>query len=202
MAVGNKQIGWSQESNLLWQILNQLSKLTSIIFGLKPKYKVYTALLTQSGGNNPLSLFSGAVTKGVTYKIDGTNGDFSNVGAPNNNLNTSFVAINNEIPNNYGTTLLIYNTGAPVVTVLENTIGNIWFTYETPGTYNIESLGLFNSVLILYGTLTVGGGVVFKGFDYSNNSSSKIQIGTVINGINIWSDDYLLNTLIEIRVYN
>ena len=35
MAIQNRQIGWSQESNLLWQILKQINKLTSVIFGLK-----------------------------------------------------------------------------------------------------------------------------------------------------------------------
>jgi hypothetical protein len=35
MAQISRQIGWSQESNLLYQILNQLNKLTSVLFGLK-----------------------------------------------------------------------------------------------------------------------------------------------------------------------
>jgi hypothetical protein len=144
MAQISRQIGWSQESNLLYQILKQLNKLTSIMFGLKPKYKVYTALLTQSGGDDPLTLSSGAVTKGVTYYItDGSDGDFSNVGAPSNDDSTWFVAINDEVPNNYGSALLRYNTGAPVVTVLENTIGDIWFTYDGVGYYNVNSNNLF-----------------------------------------------------------
>jgi hypothetical protein len=49
MASVSRQIGWSQESNLLYQILKQLTRLTSIIFKLNPKYKVYTVTLTQSG---------------------------------------------------------------------------------------------------------------------------------------------------------
>lgn len=52
----SRQIGWSNESNLLYQILKQLTKLTSIIFGLKPKYKVYTALLTQTGTDTPVAI--------------------------------------------------------------------------------------------------------------------------------------------------
>jgi hypothetical protein len=31
MAIGNKQIGWSQESNLLWEISKQLDDMTSIM---------------------------------------------------------------------------------------------------------------------------------------------------------------------------
>jgi hypothetical protein len=53
MASVSRQIGWSQESNLLYQILKQLTRLTSVIFKLNPKYKVYTVTLTQSGENNP-----------------------------------------------------------------------------------------------------------------------------------------------------
>ena len=43
----SRQIGWSQESNLLYQILNQITRLTAVIFSLKPTYKVYSALLEQ-----------------------------------------------------------------------------------------------------------------------------------------------------------
>lgn len=43
----SRQIGWSNESNFLYQILKQLTKLTAVIFSLKPTYKVYSALLSQ-----------------------------------------------------------------------------------------------------------------------------------------------------------
>jgi len=144
----SRQIGWSQESNLLYQILKQLNKLTSIMFGLKPKYKVYTALLTQSGGDNAVGLNSGSLTIGTTYFINDiqVGMDFTNVGAPNNNVGTYFVATGTT-PNSWGVDIgagvLIYDTGAPVVTVLENTIGNVWFTYDGVGYYNVNSNNLF-----------------------------------------------------------
>lgn len=47
MASVSRQIGWSQEANLLYQILKQVTRLTAVIFSLKPKYKVYSALLVQ-----------------------------------------------------------------------------------------------------------------------------------------------------------
>ena len=47
MASISRQIGWSNESNLLYQILNQITRLTAVIFSLKPTYKVYSALLEQ-----------------------------------------------------------------------------------------------------------------------------------------------------------
>lgn len=52
----SKQIGWSNESNLLYQILKQLTRLTSVMFNLKPKYKVFTALVTQTGSESPVAL--------------------------------------------------------------------------------------------------------------------------------------------------
>lgn len=36
MAIPNKQIGWSQESNLLWNISSQLDRLTKVIANLSP----------------------------------------------------------------------------------------------------------------------------------------------------------------------
>jgi hypothetical protein len=55
MAIGNRQIGWSQESNLLWNISAQIQKLISVITkSLAPKYKVYTALLSQAGEDAPV----------------------------------------------------------------------------------------------------------------------------------------------------
>ena len=145
MAIISRGIGWSQESNLLWYILKQLNQLTGVLFGLKeaatPKYKVYTALLTQSGSGSDIYITTGPLTIGITYWIDDITGgvDFTNVGAPNNNLGTYFVATGTT-PNSWGTGgQLGYNTGAPVVTVLENTIGNIWFYYYSNGRYLLQS---------------------------------------------------------------
>lgn len=47
MGIGNKQIGWSNESNLLWDISNQLDRLT----------KVIAANTGGGGGTNPTSTF-------------------------------------------------------------------------------------------------------------------------------------------------
>jgi hypothetical protein len=48
MSIISKQIGWSQESNLLYEILKKLTSITSQIAGAKP-YKVYSALITDNG---------------------------------------------------------------------------------------------------------------------------------------------------------
>lgn len=217
MAIPSKQIGWSQESNLLWEITRQMDKLTKVVSASAAPtstYKVYTALLTQSGGDNLMSLASGeSLVIGVTYLIDNNNGgtaDFTNVGAPNNNIGTYFVATGTT-PNSWGDTLLaelVYNTGAPVVTVLENTIGNIWFTYDVLGSYYANSSGLF--------TIGKTWGVADSIFDSATPSTqpvvidnsgvfganSPFQVGIRVRGGDFDGDSLLNNTPIEIRVYN
>jgi hypothetical protein len=162
-------------------------------------YKVYTALLTQSGGDAPTSISSGALTIGVTYCIvDPSGGDWTNVGAPNNNEGTCFVATGTT-PNIWDGTLT-YNTGAPVVTVLENTIGNIWFTYDSVGNYIINSNALFpvsktfqflNNILVEEGNLNISNSV----------DGSILYLASKNNGFDS-INGYFNNTPIEIRVYN
>lgn len=175
-------------------------------------YKVFTALLTQSGGDNLLELVDGdSVTKGVTYLIDaaGQDTDFSNVGGPKYEgipLNgTYFIATTDEIPNNYGGAVLIYNTGAPVVTVLENTIGNIWFSYVDEGRYDINSSLLFtrNKTTVLNGGGQDNGDISNPGVVYSLYSDeNSIYIWTFQNGSPILQrNNVLINTMLEIRVY-
>lgn len=80
MGVPNRQIGWSQESNLLWYILSQLKRLTSIVFSLKeaatPKYKVFTATITQTG-TDPATVIvlENTIDPGITFNALG-NGNF------------------------------------------------------------------------------------------------------------------------------
>lgn len=213
MSIGNRQIGWSNESNLLWNISKQLERLTGVTFtslsSLAPTYKVYTALLTQSGGDVLDQLDETTptqnVTKGVTYTIDtASDGDFLNVGAPNNNTGTSFVAINNSVPTSWGQSgaSLLFNTGAPVVTVLENTIGDIWFTYDSVGLYTINSNNLFTSgkTFVINGMLNSANTSGFRTF-YElvlENSISIVLFDNAGNAIDGIGSDFP----IEIRVYN
>lgn len=171
-------------------------------------YKVFTALLTQSGGDDVLTIGSDDIQPlqiGVTYTItlnDGT-ANFTNVGAPNNEIGTSFVATGTT-PNSWGTpgdNQVSYNSGAPVVTVLENTIGNVWFTYDVVGSYYANSNGLFiesktwmNTVIVL----GVGGGA-YRGTIYFN-TQNLVSINTE-SDVDTASDDILYFTPIEIRVY-
>jgi len=170
-----------------------------------PPYKVYTALLTQSGGDDVQTISSGELTIGVTYRIENSHSaNFMNVGAPNNGIGTYFVATGTSP--NWGSNpsvLLSYNTGAPVVTVLENTIGNIWFAYNVVGYYQVSSepesffpvgktVGFLGSVGddaagVSYGFLRLSGSYFF----ILTQGPSQTDANNQLN-----------NTPIEIRVYN
>jgi hypothetical protein len=169
-------------------------------------YKVFTALLTQSGGDDPQTQSSGSVQKGVTYFVDGgTIGltDFSNVGGEFQTPDTGsyyFIATIDGTPNEYGGATADYNGGAPVVTVLENTIGNIWFTYDVTGLYSANSDALF----------TVNKTVSFNSVSTDPGNPDFITIqNSNVNTVSIKQFDFngdLVNTItaasIEIRVYN
>jgi hypothetical protein len=158
---------------------------------------VYTALLTQSGSDGiAQGISSSPLIIGATYYIEDNGGsgwDFTNVGAPNNDLFTYFVATG-ENPNSWGIDgQLGYTPGAPVVTVLENTIGNIWFTYDSSGFYFMQSDGLFTSNKTWVQNVII------------NNSPDIVSFGTSPTVIEISSssgDSNLSNTPIEIRIYN
>ncbi len=167
-------------------------------------YKVFTALLTQSGGDNAISMSSGELVIGTTYKIAFTaieppfTWDFTNVGAPNNDIGTSFIATG-ITPNNWGNGQLNYNTGAPAAIVLENTIGNLWFTYDDIGVYVAQSSGLFTldkSFSLM--TLWSGSLVSINSF-----RSDDTAFGINVNELNSPNNAIDLNGRfqIEIRVY-
>jgi hypothetical protein len=114
-------------------------------------YTIYEALITQSGSSAGFTLDTGTLTIGVTYYIANPSPgmDFTNVGAPDNTVGTYFVATDTD-PTSWGSNedtgndTLSYDTGAPIVLkVLENTIGNVWYIYNSAGQYSLMSNSLF-----------------------------------------------------------
>jgi hypothetical protein len=95
MASVSRQIGWSQESNLLYQILKQITRLTSIIFKLNPKYKVYTALLSQEGASAPEAIELENTIGNITFNYR-TEGQYDII-LPAEIPLTSKIFINNSI---------------------------------------------------------------------------------------------------------
>jgi len=198
MIFGSK-VGFNKRGDLYQNYAMSVEDFTAAVVPT-PTYKVYTALLTQSGGDDTQVIFNEDLTIGVTYLIsyDGEIGewDFTNVGAPNNLSGTYFVATGTT-PNSWGGIGLLYNTGAPVVTVLENTIGNIYWTYSDVGYY------LAN----LNGAFTEGKTIAFFGAQQSTGD----EIGGYPESINYYAvyswfegvaNDGTSERPIEIRVYN
>jgi hypothetical protein len=173
-------------------------------------YKVFTALLTQSGGDVQDDIISGLLVIGRTYEIGGSisGDDFRNVGGPlivsDNDFNATYFVATGTTPTNYTNgTKLYFNTGAPVATILENTIGNIWFTYDSEGIYYCNSDYLFLNKK----TYNTPYNFFSKDSLYENcvrtelTSESIITIYTIGIGLND-HDNGLINTAFEIRVYN
>ena len=172
-------------------------------------YKVFTALLTQTGGFNGENMSGGSLVVGESYQIVdnlGSKGfDFTNVGAQNNDFGTWFIATGTT-PNSWGTSgfevQLFHDTGAPVATVLENTIGNVWFTYASAGNYSCQSNALFisNKSIIVLGNLNWDGGIGIIKCGFDDSSYSPI---VTTDFLGTPEDNGILYLVpIEIRVYN
>lgn len=175
-----------------------------LALGAPISYKVYTGLLTQTGTSNPLNITAGTLTIGVTYNMSGvTSGtDFTNVGAPSNTNGVFFVATGTT-PNSFGGATLSYNTGAPTVKVLHNTIGNVYFRFMGTGVYRVASSSLFTAdkTTVMLGPLDFSSSI--------NPTLSTIQFLNTTSNYTICTNDgggiayngLLTNTPIEIRVY-
>ena len=105
-------------------------------------------------------------------------------------------------------TALLNQTGgnAPVATVLQNTLGTISFTYIESGKYSVNSSGLFtlNKTMLMITSFGKFEGGIINTYRFLNTISDNIDSSLVIyvagtmGGVN----DILVNTPIEIRVYN
>lgn len=166
-------------------------------------YKAFTALLTQTGGDDPGDKTQGdTLDLGVTYYINQNteNADLTIFGAPNSNVGTYFICTNVGALPTIGSISLLWNEGAPVVTVLENTIGNIYFEYGDAGEYICKSNSLFteNKTTIDMDAYCQNGNPATS-LIYRDLDISTFTIGTYKDG---FDNDYLSNNRLEIRVYN
>jgi hypothetical protein len=211
MEAGTQFIGIKPEINMQERKSNVANNPTDVftiediaeaVQGLAP-YKVYTALLTQSGGNDFGNLTSGDLTIGVTYFIQLLEGaDFSNVGG--SNIEGEYFIATGTTPNSWGTGgQLEYNNGSPVATVLENTIGNVYWIYEGTGQYSASVPNFVQEkVLIFYGAGTAGATTYVVQAYVNNFPPFGVWIDTSDSITGLSADDVLQETPIEIRVYN
>jgi hypothetical protein len=191
-----------------------ISEIANLVQHIERPYEVYTALLTQTGASNILPGYGDEMfTIGVTYTIvaNPDNYDLTIYGAPNNNVGTSFVS-NQTTVLPYTTSLEFeYDTGAPVVTVLENTLGvNIAWAYTSTGNYAgtiSSSTFTSNAYLTTPSTAvqTAANNINYKVVLRIDNSdvTNKTLVLTTLN----CNSGNLVNSVlgkqpIEIRVYN
>lgn len=184
-----------------------LGDLRNYILAGGLNYKVFTGLMTQQGADSPASANYGnqiALIIGQTYHIDDVSGgaDFTNVGASSNTVGLYFIATGTT-PAHWGTGSLSYNEGTATVKVLENNIGNIWFSYSGDAAVAINSNGLFNPDKTMS---IVALNTEVAGPDPTLYSAKTISDSFIVVEWYIPTSDTLgtppTDTPIEIRVYN
>jgi hypothetical protein len=165
-------------------------------------YKVFTALLTQTGFYDPqTSTEGGTLNAGYSYLITANSGyDFISLGAPSNDVGTYFIC-NQNIKTDSGSAFEVsFNNGAPICIVLENTLGNVWFEYgdsDITGQYKFFSNDLFeyNKTYLSSFVLTLQ---YFLSVQYTNSNTLTLTNGNLGDRRN----SLLNNTPFEIKVYN
>ena len=183
MSIPNRQIGWSNESNLLWLIAKQAEKLSALISnsvsgGVQTivagtnitvdntdpanpiinatETKMFKGNISQEGDSNITNITSGILVSGVSYKIVvNTGANFIPNGAPNNDTDTYFICGATTTVDWGSAGELSYDFGAPIVEFpFTNRLGNVWFTMDSTGNYYLNSQSLFeNGTTILLNPL-------------------------------------------------
>lgn len=170
-------------------------------------YKVFTALISQLGDSSKLKLSTGTSFEiGRTYRIASyvAGDDFTNIGATQNATGSIFIAIG-ATPSVWTeeSSTIEYITGAPVVNILENTLGDVWFEYITTGRYSLNSNQLFTDNKT---TITIGSegysGDYNRIINISREDSNSSQIFIEAYSDTTLSDGLLYYTTIEVKVYN
>jgi hypothetical protein len=186
------------------------------VTGGSSTYKVYSAIVNQSGDGTSEENGSGDgdLVIGRTYQIINTDSDscdFTNVGALNNNLNTWFVATGTT-PTSWGVdnkAKLGTIQGAPVVNVLENTIGDIVWFYDGVGYYQGFIFDNTNTAIptffeaktpILNYTIGLVDYNQFRYLTISRGNDDWIRFSQFDSGLSLQNE--IVNGFIEIRVYN
>lgn len=131
-------------------------------------------------------------------QVNLTGDDFLNVGALVNQTSEIFIATGTT-PADYSSGSTLDSAGNPTVIISQNTIGNIVWSYSNigafiatlPGEFPLDKTFIFIGALVAfnYGVVILKGGM-----------PNYFELETLDSNSN--ADDILINTEIEIRVYN
>ena len=162
---------------------------------LRAPDKVYTALLTEV---SPTTLTSGTLVVGMRYTITTmeSGDDFTNVGAAANESDVVFIAT--------GTTPAVWtegseldSDGAPIATVLENTLGGevVWSYTEGVYTGTLDGAFTVGKTVIHVAASTTATALVAA----DSPSADTVRVLTFDSGVA--ADDILDSTALFIKVF-
>jgi len=106
-----------------------------------------------------------------------------------------------------GSSYLVYTsllsqtgTNAPVATVLENTLGEVVWTYVSAGVYTATTAGLFtpNKTTVMFGQSNKDGNAILYYYLYDAGNSLDLSC---VQDDGTYSNSYMGDCTIEIRVY-
>ena len=130
MAIGNRQIGWSQEDNLLWEISKQLDRMNSVLCtGPCPTTTTTTTALCNY-------LYEGVLTVGGDFRGVGYQSGTGAIDPIDANFSRLFYSITAEVLNLSIITLDCYST-------IDVYIDGTKYTLTpdlTPGTYTLDGI--------------------------------------------------------------
>lgn len=184
--------------------------------GVGINYKIYSAIVYQSGDDSSIDvgIGDGDLVIGRTYRItdnDSDTCDFTNVGASRNDVETYFVATGTT-PTSWGSSnkgSLRFVYGAPIVTVLQNTIGDIVWLYDSTGYYIGYIFDTSNTPIPTFFENKTPTLNYITGPKEANNVRHLVISTTSDDYINLeqYNTDFnrqndITNAFIEIRVYN
>src|SRR3972149_6621969 len=138
--------------------------------------------------NGIIALVAGDIQAGTIYTLtfDGTNFQIDNSGYAASSFYKKYIAVLTQVA-----------TGAPIASILENTIGAIVFSRTGAGSYRATLSGAFVlGKTFAYGISTPSN----VGFSIEHNSINLISFTTSTFG-GVLSDDCLTNNAFEIRIY-
>ena len=212
MGIFNKQIGWSQESNLLWEIANQLNRLISVtskVSGPPGPTGPAGGLFAQTANSTPVTattVESSLVNGGVGSLNIPANG-FVVGDSFNGELSGVMNAANNQtirIRVKAGSVVLL---DSGVQTLTNSIIDDIWtlsidFTIRQIGAAGVASIASFgrfsyaktnNATIQSFGMNTINSTT----FDttVSNTLNVTVQWGSNNAGNSIYTDVFVLNKI-------